>query len=50
MKKKGYKNVMTSSASNEEAQNFYRRLGYRDCGSLLLFNDPLEIIFIKALN
>lgn len=49
MKKKGYKFLMTSTLSNEEAQHFYRKLGYKDSGSLLLPNEPLEIIFIKKL-
>ena len=49
MKKKGYELLMTSTLSNEEAQNFYRKLGYKDSGSLLLPNEPLEIIFIKNI-
>ena len=49
MKKKGYKFLMTSTLSNEDAQHFYRKLGYKDSGSLLLPNEPLEIIFIKKL-
>ncbi len=50
MRKRGYDKVMTSSDSHEQAQHFYRRLGYRDCGALLLPDEPLEIIFLKALN
>ena len=49
MKKKDYKFLMTSTLSNEEAQHFYRKLGYKDSGSLLLPNEPLEIIFIKNI-
>ena len=49
MKRHGYTIVMTSSFSNEEAQHFYRKIGYKDSGSLLLPNEPLEIIFIKHL-
>lgn len=49
MKAQGYKRLMTSTLSNEEAQHFYRKLGYRDCGSLLLPDEPLEIMFIKEL-
>lgn len=49
MKKKGYELLMTSTLSNEEAQHFYRKLGYKDSGSLLLPNEPLEIIFIKNI-
>jgi ribosomal protein S18 acetylase RimI-like enzyme len=49
MQEAGYNTVMTSSLANEEAQFFYRKLGYRDAGSLLLPDEPLEIIFIKTL-
>lgn len=49
MKKKGYELVMTSTLSNEQAQHFYRKLGYKDAGSLLLENEPLEIIFTKSI-
>ncbi len=49
MKNKGYKCVLTSTQSNEEAQFFYRKLGYIDSGSLLLPNEPLEIIFYKKI-
>lgn len=47
MRKLGYKLVMTSSQSDEQGQNFYRKLGYTDSGSLLLRKEPLEIIFVK---
>lgn len=46
---KKHKLILTSSLSNEMAQNFYRKLKYKDCGSLLLLNEPLEIIFYKNL-
>lgn len=46
---KGFRKVMTSTLSNEEAQHFYRRLGYKDSGSLILPNEPLEIIFTKLI-
>lgn len=49
MKSKGFSMVMTSTLSNEQAQHFYRKLGYKDSGSLLLENEPLEIIFIKKI-
>lgn len=49
MKQKGFKSVMTSTPANEEAQHFYRKLGYRDAGCLLLENEPLEIILTKTL-
>ncbi len=49
MKALQYDTLMTSTMSNEDAQHFYRKLGYIDAGSLLLPNEPLEIIFIKEL-
>ncbi len=49
MRSKQYKMVMTSTLSNEQAQFFYRKNGYIDCGSLLLPNEPLEIMMLKKL-
>lgn len=49
MKAQGYTEVLTSTQSNEEAQHFYRKHGYADCGGLLLPGEPLEIFFIKKL-
>lgn len=41
--------VLVSTLSNESSQNFYRKIGYRDCGSLILPQQPLEIILFKYL-
>jgi ribosomal protein S18 acetylase RimI-like enzyme len=49
MRKLGHDSVMTSSSSNERAQHLYRRLGYVDVGSLLMPDEPLEIVFLKGL-
>jgi ribosomal protein S18 acetylase RimI-like enzyme len=49
MKQKGFNLVMTSTLANEEAQHFYRKLGYQDAGCLLLENQPLEIILTKMI-
>ena len=49
MKKQGHNAVMTSTQSNEQAQFFYRKHNYIDSGSLLLPNEPLEIIFYKEI-
>jgi ribosomal protein S18 acetylase RimI-like enzyme len=49
MRSLGYEMVMTSTLSNEQAQHFYRKLGYKDAGSLLLEDEPLEIIFTKSI-
>ena len=45
----GYKLVMTSTQSDEQAQHFYRKLGYVDSGCLLLNDEPAEIFFVKWL-
>lgn len=49
MKQKGHIMTMTSTLSDEVAQHFYRKVGYKDCGSLLIKKEPLEIIFIKYI-
>lgn len=49
MKNAGFGRVLTSTQSNERAQFFYRKIGYSDCGALLLPNEPLEMFFIKNL-
>jgi ribosomal protein S18 acetylase RimI-like enzyme len=49
----GYKMVMTSTQTDEQAQHFYRKLGYMDRGCLILdgtpFTQPLEILMLKIL-
>lgn len=49
MADQGYSFVLTSTQSNEEGQFFYRKLGYTDRGSLVLPDEPLEIILYKKL-
>lgn len=49
MRERGFQVVMTSTQSNEEAQHFYRKLGYVDVGCLLQEKDPLEILLSKKL-
>ena len=53
MRARGHDLVMTSTQSDEEAQHFWRALGYRDCGGLTLpfpgHEQPLELILGKAL-
>ncbi len=49
MAAQGYREVLTSTLSDEPAQHFYRRLGYTDCGCLLLPGEALEIFFRKGL-
>ncbi|MDQ0887860.1 ribosomal protein S18 acetylase RimI-like enzyme [Paenibacillus sp. V4I9] len=50
MKKQGFQLVMTSTQADEDAQLFYRKLGYKDSGCLLLDTQPLEILLAKKLN
>lgn len=49
MAARGFGLLMTSTLASEQAQHFYRALGYRDAGSLLLEGEALEIIFTKEL-
>ena len=53
MKSKGYGMIMTSTQVDEEAQHFYRKLGYKDCGGFVIdvpgYEQPMEMIMIKAL-
>ncbi len=52
MRARGYDLVLTSTQSDEAAQHFWRRLGYRDCGGLTLpfpgHEQPLELILGKT--
>jgi ribosomal protein S18 acetylase RimI-like enzyme len=49
MKKKGHKYLMTSTQSNEEAQHFYRKMGYTEIGGFKYLDDPYEIMFFKRI-
>lgn len=49
MHAQGHSLVMTSTLSNEQAQHFYRALGYADAGCLVLEGEALEILFTKQL-
>ena len=49
MARAGYREVLTSTLSDEQGQFFFRRGGYTDCGALLLPGEPLEIILRKEL-
>ena len=42
MKTQGYKMVLISTQVDESAQHFYRKLGYMECGALLMNHTPLE--------
>jgi ribosomal protein S18 acetylase RimI-like enzyme len=49
MKNKGYTNVLTSTQSNENAQHFYRKIGYTEIGGMKYLNEPYELIFHKKI-
>ncbi|MCR4657559.1 MAG: GNAT family N-acetyltransferase [Lachnospiraceae bacterium] len=53
MKAKGYGMLMTSTQVDEDAQHFYRRLGYKDCGGFVVdvpgYEQPMEMVMIKAI-
>ncbi len=53
IKAQGNKALLTSTQSDEQAQHFYRKAGYKECGCLILndtpLSQPMEMFFIKAL-
>ena len=53
MRDLGFKMVMTSTQVDEEAQRFYRKLGYMDRGGLFLdstpYEQPQELFMLKVL-
>lgn len=53
MRTLNHKIVMTSTQADEGAQHFYRKLGYKDSGCIILdippYAQPLELIMIKQL-
>ena len=53
MKAQGYGMLMTSTQVDEDAQHFYRKLGYKDAGGFIVdvpgFEQPMEMIMIKVV-
>lgn len=53
MKAQGYGMLLTSTQVDEEAQHFYRKIGYKDCGGFVIdipgYAQPMELFLIKAL-
>lgn len=53
MKSQEYGMLLTSTQVDEEAQHFYRKLGYRDCGGFVIdipkYVQPMEMFLIKAI-
>jgi ribosomal protein S18 acetylase RimI-like enzyme len=46
----GHATVLTSTQSDESAQNFYRRLGYDDAGALVFPGQASELFLVKSLS
>ena len=53
MRSTGYQLVMTSTMVEENAQHFYRKLNYKDCGCLIKdfqpFVETMEMFMMKQL-
>ena len=53
MKAQGFGMLLTSTQVNEEAQHFYRKLGYKDCGGFVIdvpgYEQPMEMFMIKGI-
>lgn len=53
MRVRGYGMLLTSTQVDEEAQHFYRKLGYKDCGGLIIdiprYAQPMELFLIKGI-
>ncbi|HIR28631.1 MAG TPA: GNAT family N-acetyltransferase [Candidatus Choladousia intestinigallinarum] len=53
MKAQGYGLLLTSTQVDETAQHFYRKLGYKDCGGLLMdipgYSQPMELFLAKRI-
>lgn len=53
MKAQGYDLLLTSTQVDEEAQHFYRKLGYKDCGGFVIdipkYAQPMELFLIKNM-
>ena len=45
--------LLTSTQVDEEAQHFYRKLGYKDCGGFVIdvpgYEQPMELFMIKGI-
>ena len=53
MKEQGYGMLLTSTQTDETAQHFYRKLGYKDCGGLIIdipgYAQPMEMFMSKEI-
>lgn len=53
MASQGYGFLLVSTQVDETAQHFYRKLGYRDCGAMVLdvpgYEQPMEMFLVKSV-
>ena len=53
MRSQGYRMLLTSTQVDENAQHFYRKLGYKDCGGFVMdiseYAQPMEMFLIKSI-
>lgn len=53
MRARGFGMLLTSTQADETAQHFYRKLGYEDCGGLVIsipaYRQPTELFLAKEL-
>ena len=53
MKAQGYGMLLTSTQVDEDAQHFYRKLGYKDCGGFVVdihgYEQPMELFLVKGI-
>lgn len=53
MKTMGYGMLMTSTQVDENAQHFYRKIGYKGSGGLIInipgYEQPMEMFFVKKI-
>jgi len=53
MRSQGHKMIMISTQVDEDGQHFYRKLGYKDMGAIVIdispYQQPLEMFMGKAL-
>ena len=53
MKEQGYGMALISTQVDEDAQHFYRKIGYKDCGGFTVDipgnEQPMEMFMVKAL-
>ena len=49
MKKNNHNILITSTQSDENAQFFFRKLGYKDAGGFIIKDEPFELVMIKEI-